>query len=384
MIKHFLLYSYRFTGELVPIVPFLALFYQDAGLSVSELTFVFLTLAATVFLLEIPTGKWTDRSDVRAVLIVSRVFKLLAFSTVFILDSYAGFVVGSIFWGISSALDSGAFQSYVFMYARRYGVLKQFESLYSRVATCTMLAFFLSVLLTTQVDYFGFDGLQIIGLVSLSLSIVLCIFLPRVHKELSESQSQVDARTAGEIMKYLAQNPVLALVMCIGILAGGFKGTLDEYTSIGFSEFGASLLIIGYLLFFLEILRSAGTFISQWIHVSIRRQTQILMLCGVLFVAIGYYENYLFMLAAVTAVILVDAILWIHNDTALQRMATDQNRATLSSYKNFATELLAMIIFLSIWLTDEVTVSSLYLVLGAILAVSSVVLLFLHRAISSE
>jgi hypothetical protein len=53
---------------------------------------------------------------------------------------------------------------------------------------------------------------------------------------------------------------------------------------------------------------------------------------------------------ALVLILFIDAILWVHNDTAIQRHANDDNRATVASIKNFGTEAIAGSVFLITWL----------------------------------
>lgn len=60
--------------------------------------------------------------------------------------------------------------------------------------------------------------------------------------------------------------------------------------------------------------------------------------------------NYLVVIFALVVILFIDAILWVHNDTAIQRHANDDNRATVASIKNFGTETIAGSVFLITWI----------------------------------
>ena len=61
-----------------------------------------------------PSGAWADTFDRRRLLVVSAVVYAAGFATWMIWQTFAGFAVGFVLWGLSSALMSGTFESLVY------------------------------------------------------------------------------------------------------------------------------------------------------------------------------------------------------------------------------------------------------------------------------
>jgi hypothetical protein len=167
---------------------------------------------------------------------------------------------------------------------------------------------------------------------------------------------------------------ILIILLSVGVLAGGVKGALDEYTTILLSDKQLAIGIIGYIIFGLEILKTTGAIVAARFKLNISRQIIILAILGFSFL-LASVGNYLVVIFALVLILFIDAILWVHNDTAIQRHATDHNRATVASVKNFGTEAIAGSVFLVTWLFgSEWEVGYLYLAGGILLIVMSFLL----------
>lgn len=368
--KFFHLYLYRFTGECIPIIPLLGIFLSQSGLSLSQISIVFFTLAFTVFLLEIPTGVIADRVQTKLILVLSRLLKLLAFSCLYFYPVFLGFIAFAFLWGVSSALDSGAFQAYVF-YSSSDDT--SFEKKYSRAMTASMFGLLVCTLIASQILVLGFHNLQLLGLFFLIFSLLLATLLPHVvAKNHYPEKSEYGFLPA---LKHVQLSGILPILLIVGVSAGSIKGSLDEYTSLLFSAKAITLSTIGYTLFFFEVLKSSGGLLSQWIKVSVIQQYVILIIFGICFIVAGVGQNYILVLFALAIVTIFDSILWIQNDTSIQIAATDQNRATIASVKNFSIELFSMLIFFSIWLLgDHLTTEKIYTALGGFLVFIGIML----------
>lgn len=367
------IYLNRFLGDFIPIVPFLAVLMSKNGLSLSQISLAFFTLAATVFILELPTGMIADKVSVKLILILSRFFKLLSFIVIFAIPNLTGATLGMALWGIASAFDSGAFQSYLFNYIKKTRDIKHFEIIYARSITASLLGLLAAMAVSTQIEYLGYEILQVIGIVTLSFSFISTLFLSTVSEasHTIEKTSVNFIHTARQAFRTIHHTPLLLSLLAIGILAGGIKGSLDDYTSLLLVNKELSLAAVGYILLTFEIVRSSGAFFSQWIKVEHIAQAVLLGLFGAGFVLAGSFGPFI-AIAALFSIIILDAMLWVHNDTAIQRLAYDGNRATLASLKNFGTEITAALVLLFIFLTGEhLSLNSIYIILGTILLVGS-------------
>jgi MFS family permease len=379
---HFLnIYVNRFLGDMVPVMPLLGLLLLEREFSLATISLFFLCLSVTIIVIEIPAGVIADLKNPRLVVITSRILKLLAFVTLLFASNVFLLCMTAILWGLSSALDSGAMQSYLFQLTRQCGKEDQFESVYGKIFTSSLSGLLAAGLIASQIALLGFVTLQYIGIVALILCLLSVLFFP------SLTTASTNKKTTEESSSYLITSfrsllrldSVLLILLSIGIFAGGIKGSLDEYTTLLLADKELAFGVIGYIVFGLEVLRTAGAAVAARFKLPIKAQLVVLGILGLAFLAAAL-GNYLVAIAALVLVIFIDAILWVHNDTAIQRQASDDNRATVASIKNFGTEVLAASMFLVTWLLGEHwDTSLLYMIGGLVLLLVSMLLFFRYK-----
>ena len=94
--------AYHASRDLVPLYSVYALLFADRGVDSGEISLLFIIWSLTSFLCEVPSGAWADTFDRRRLLVLSAVIY------------GAGFALGFVLWGLSSALMSGTFESMVY------------------------------------------------------------------------------------------------------------------------------------------------------------------------------------------------------------------------------------------------------------------------------
>jgi len=378
---HFLnIYANRFLGDMVPILPILPLLLLERGFTLSTISLFLLCFSVTVLVAEIPVGVLADIRSPRLVVITSRLFKLLAFGVLlFAVNTYV-LCFTAILWGLASALDSGAMQSYLFQLSRQYGREKEFESVYGKTFTAALLGLLLAGLIASQISMLGFVTLQYIGIGALMLCFVSVLFFPTLNtvttREAKIAENVGDKNNFRSLFRF---ESTLLILLAIGIFAGGIKGSLDEYTTLLLVDKELAVGVIGYIVFGLEVLKTSGAAVAARFKLTTRNQLMVLGVLGLAFIAAAV-GNYGVAIAALMLVILIDAVLWVQNDTAIQRRASDNNRATVASVKNFGTELLAAGVFLITWLFgDYYNTSLLYIIGGLLLLLMSIFLLLKYK-----
>lgn len=367
------LYLNRFLGDFVPVMPIIGLLLLSKNLTLSEISLFLFVFSLSVLVFELPGGILADRASLRSVIIFSRLCKLLAFTILLFSTSLLYILVAAFVWGLASAMDSGASQAYSYKLIQRLNMENEFEKKYSNLFLASLSGLLISALIATQVEIIRFDALQYIGIISLILCLISSIYLPTLSKN-DSIKTSVGLTT---VLKNIT--PILLVVLSIGILAGGIKGSLDEYTTLLLENKDVSYTLIGYAVFAFEVLKSLGAAISSRFKITIRKQIFLLLLLGTAFTAISTSTIEVIVLLLILT-IFFDAILWVHNDVAIQRLATDQNRATLASVKNFGTEVVALTIFLFAWTSGENSeVTSIYYVGGITLILLSVIIFFSYH-----
>jgi MFS family permease len=95
----------------MPVFPVYALLFADAGLSLAEISLLFVLWSVVGIVLEVPSGAWADTVSRKALLAAGAVTYAAAFASWVLFPSFAGFAAGFCLWGLSGALTSGTFQA---------------------------------------------------------------------------------------------------------------------------------------------------------------------------------------------------------------------------------------------------------------------------------
>lgn len=106
-------YGYAFLCDLVPLYPVYALLFGDTGLSVAQISSLFVLWSVTGVLAELPTGVWADTVSRRAPLALGPLVTGAGFALWVLFPSYPAFAAGFVLWGTGGALTSGAQEALV-------------------------------------------------------------------------------------------------------------------------------------------------------------------------------------------------------------------------------------------------------------------------------
>src|SRR3954468_7906594 len=105
---------YHASRDLVPLYSIYSLLFADHGISASHISLLLIIWSATSFVFEVPSGAWADSFDRRHLLVVSAFVYAAGFATWMTWQTFSGFALGFVCWGLSSALMSGTFESLVY------------------------------------------------------------------------------------------------------------------------------------------------------------------------------------------------------------------------------------------------------------------------------
>src|SRR4051812_47669375 len=100
------LYAYSFLDDLILLYPVYVLLFADTGLTVAEISSLFVVWSVTGFVLEIPSGVWADAVSRRLLLVGAPVLGAVGFGLWTTVHSYWAFLAGFVLWGTQGALQS--------------------------------------------------------------------------------------------------------------------------------------------------------------------------------------------------------------------------------------------------------------------------------------
>jgi hypothetical protein len=106
--------GYHASRDFVPLYAVYSLLFADHGISPAQISVLFIVWSLTSFVCEVPSGAWADSFDRRRLLVLSAAIYALAFTSWNLWQTFTGFALGFVLWGLSSSLMSGTFESLVY------------------------------------------------------------------------------------------------------------------------------------------------------------------------------------------------------------------------------------------------------------------------------
>ncbi|MEW2444071.1 MFS transporter [Micromonospora marina] len=250
------LYGYAFLTDLVLLYPLYVLLFADTGLSVGQISSLFVLWAAAGIVLEVPSGVWADAVSRRLLLCLAPLLAAGGFALWVLLPSYPAFAVGFLLWGAGGALRSGALEALVFTELERLGATDRYARLIGRTRTAEVLGAVGSGVLAGPV--FAVGGYLAVG----AASVATCLLAAAVAARFPEHRTPPAAPVPGAadeepgwldslrlgLGEVRADRRVRAAVLLVAAVTAIWGG-LDEYTGLlaadtGMGEVGVPLLLL--------------------------------------------------------------------------------------------------------------------------------------------
>lgn len=223
------------------------IFMASRGLSVTDMVLVEISYAVARLILEVPSGALADRWSRKYVLALNMVFFALNTFLWAIAHSLSVFILGSLVASVHSALKSGTDTSFL------YDTLKQLNKTDSYVKTQGNVVFWENLFSIAA----GIGGGMLAGAFGLAVPLwaTLPFSLGAVIIALTFTEPQIH-RTTGEMgfwkhiaetAKYLSRHRSLVHLMLFSVVLGVTFLPMDEYGQLYFVGVGVPVMALGYI-----------------------------------------------------------------------------------------------------------------------------------------
>ncbi|AVT38774.1 MFS transporter [Plantactinospora sp. BB1] len=166
-------YLYAFLDDFVLLYPVYALLFTDTGLSVAQISSLFVVWSLTGILLEVPSGVWADAVSRRLLLAVAPLLGAVGFGLWVAAPSYWVFALGFVLWGVRGALQSGAAEALLYDELDRLGLADRYGRVIGRASTVSLLGALLAIAVATPV--FAAGGYPAVGVASVLASLLCAV-----------------------------------------------------------------------------------------------------------------------------------------------------------------------------------------------------------------
>ncbi|NGO08205.1 MFS transporter [Streptomyces sp. HC44] len=227
------LYGYAFLDDFVLLYPVYALLFADTGLSVWQISSLFVLWSLTGVLVEIPSGAWADAVSRRMLLWLGPLLGAVGFALWVFAPSYWAFAVGFVLWGVRGALGSGALEALVYEELDRLGAADRYARVMGRAQAAGMVGVMAAMGLAGPVLAIG--GYPAVGLASVLaclLTAAVAAGFPehRDHDRAADGDGWAATLRAGLAEARGDRSVRSALLLVPAVTA--VWGALDEYTPL--------------------------------------------------------------------------------------------------------------------------------------------------------
>ncbi len=212
---------YLFLDDFVLLYPVYTLLFSDEGLTVWQISSLFVIWSMSSLLLEVPSGAWADAVSRRRLLVAGPLLTAVAFGLWIAAPGFWVFALGFVLWGLKSALTSGALEALVYEELQRVGASSRYATLMGRGQVAGVLAAMASGAVAAPVV--AADGFHSVGVASVAVclltSLVAMLFPEnriRYREEIGPSWATALAQGVREARR---SRPVRAAVILVAVVA---------------------------------------------------------------------------------------------------------------------------------------------------------------------
>ncbi|MGC4879939.1 MFS transporter [Micromonospora sp. DT43] len=340
------LYGYAFLSDLVLLYPLYVVLFADTGLSVGQISSLFVIWSVAGILFEVPSGAWADVVSRRLLLCLAPLVTAGGYALWVLVPSYPAFAVGFLLWGAGGALVSGALEALVWTELDRLGAVGRYARVLGRARTAGVLGVVVTGVLAGPVLAAG--GYPAVGVAS----VLACLLAAAVATRFPEHPPQTPSGTSDDdigltwwdtlregVTQVRTRPPVRAAVLLVAVVAADW-GALDEYTPLLAVDTGVGARAVPLLLLLLwagvtigGLLAPAGERLGRRGYAALLGLVAVALAGGALVrQPAGFVLLAVAFGAAQLATVLADA--------RLQARIIGNSRATVTSLAGMATDLL--------------------------------------------
>ncbi|MFF8969473.1 MFS transporter [Streptomyces sp. NPDC014995] len=338
------LYGYSFLDEFVLLYPVYALLFADTGLSVWQMSSLFVLWSATGVLLEVPSGAWADAVSRRSLLWLGPLLGAVGFALWVLVPSYWAFAAGFVLWGARGALGSGALEALVYEELERLGAADRYARVMGRAHAAGQVA--TTAAMTLAGPVFAAYGYPVVG----AASVLACLLTAAVatrfpeHRAAATGSEHWAAALRSGLAEARRDRSVRGALLLVPAVAAVF-GALDEYTPLLARDTGVPDVAVPYLLVLIWAGVTAGSLLAGPAERLGRKGVAAVLSVCALALAVGATTRTPAGIVLVAVAFGGFQLATVLADARLQQRIEGTGRATLTSVAGLGTELATIAVY---------------------------------------
>jgi len=345
------LYALSFIDEFGPVYAVWTLWFNDNGVSTSQISTVFILWAGIAIALEIPSGALADRVDRRRLIASAFALRAVGIATWLVWPTFTGLIVGALLWAVHDSLASGSWEALIHDELTAVDDERHYASVMARVSQFSNLGVAAGTVVGAGLLRLDV-GLDVLGWLTVAAhagSMALVLTLPDVRwVTASDDDEPATLRawwaTLRAGVRQARTTPVLLRLVVLGALLEGLF-LFDEYVPLLSRERGGSDAAAATIVLVVWIGLLVGGEVAARRPDLRGRTIGTLVLLGSAVTATALLTDAVWTLALIAFGYGVHEIAWIPTDARLQERADPQTRATVTSVRGFGSATVAMLFF---------------------------------------
>jgi MFS family permease len=344
------LYVYTFLDEFILLYPVYTLLFTDTGLSVTEITSLFVIWSVASMVLEVPSGAWADAVSRRLLLCLGPLLAATGFALWVIFPSYWAFAVGFVLWGACGALSSGAMEALVYDNLQRHGQTGRYAQVMGRASSVGLLADALAI--AVAIPVFAAGGYLAVGAASV-LACLLCSAAGLAFREHRATTSVEDeeeddlgywASMKAGLAEARGDRRVLRAVILLATVMA-IWGALEEYIPFLGTEAGVAATGIPVLVLIVWIGATGGGLLAGAARRLTDRGLAVTLVVAALAMAGGALSGHPAGIVPIAVAFGLFQMSGVVADARLQDSITGPSRATVTSVAGLGTNVVTLFVF---------------------------------------
>lgn len=328
------------------LYPVYTLLFTDTGLSVWQISSLFVIWSVSGLVLEVPSGAWADATSRRRLLVIGPLLTAIAFGLWVTAPGFWVFAAGFLLWGLKSALTSGALEALVYEDLLRTDATQRYATLMGRGQVAGVLAAMCSGAVAAPVISAG--GFLAVGVASVAVcllaSLIAMLFPENPIRSPDESDQRWADTLAAGLREVRRSRTVRTAVILVAVVASVW-GALDEYTPLLIESTGASASDVASLMVVVWAGASVGGLLAGRAARLSARALASLIGCGAVLMAAGALSRHPLGVVALAGAFGVFQLATVVADTRLQESITGPARATVTSLAGMSTDVATLAVY---------------------------------------
>ncbi len=325
------------------LYPVYALLFADTGLSVGQISSLFVLWSLTGVLLEVPSGAWADAVSRRLPLCLGPLLGGAGFALWVCFPSYGAFAAGFVLWGVRGALGSGALEALVYEELERLGAADRYARVMGRSHAAGQVAVMAAMGLAGPV--FAVGGYPAVGAASVLACVLCAATATRFPEHRTSPEHGGGGGWAATLRAGLADahrdRSVRGALLLVPAVAAVW-GALDEYTSLLVRDTGVTEAAVPYWLMLIWAGVTAGSLLSGLAERLGPTGLAALLTGSALALGVGALTRAPAGIGLVALAFGGFQLATVVADARLQRRIEGTGRATLTSVASLGTEVLTI------------------------------------------